>query len=169
MQTEPPTILRAAPTSGQKYLEMRSRFAKKLAEGTPFQRIQIIDDTALDGNVLAGLLRKALGYEVAILVARGFGPVRGQWADGLPDLLFLDDRLGPSGSANIHLPQVRRMGFAGPIVVMSGLMTRERRAEVVRLGAFDGVHKDDLVGAAVLELLLRVIETGPGEDGTASQ
>jgi DNA-binding NtrC family response regulator len=158
-----PTIARAAPKmSGREYLETRSRLAKRLADSAPFQCIQIIDDAALDGNVLAGLLRKALGHDVRLLTSRGLATVREQWADGLPDLVFLDDRLGPAGSANIHLPQVRRMGFSGPIVVMSGLMTRERRAEVVRLGAFDGMHKDDLVGAAVLELLVRLADAGPG-------
>jgi DNA-binding NarL/FixJ family response regulator len=156
-----PSILRAAPTSGQRYLETRSRLAKRLAEGTPFQHIQIIDDMALDANVLAGLLRKVLGYDVTISVSRGCSSVRDQWQARMPDLVFLDDRLGPAGSANIHLPQIRRMGYAGPIVVMSGLMTRERRGEVMRLGAFDGVHKDDLVGAAVIELLLRLIEVQP--------
>lgn len=159
MHTPPPTILRSAPqTSGRTYLEVRSRLAKRLAEGTPFRHIQIIDDTVLDGNVLAGLLRKVLGYDITISVSRSLSTVRDQWAERQPDVVLLDDRLGPAGSANIHLPQIRRMGFSGPIVVVSGLMTRERRGEVVRLGAFDGVHKDDMVGAAVLELLLRLID-----------
>jgi CheY-like chemotaxis protein len=118
----------------------------------------VVDDTTLDGDVVAGILRKVLGPEVTITTARSIGTAQDAWRDGQPDLIFLDDRLGPSSSANIHLPQLRRVGFNGPIVVMSGMMTRERRGEMIRLGAEEAVHKDDLVSARVIELLLLLID-----------
>lgn len=149
-------------SAGRAYLAQRSALAKRLAAGYPYRHIQIVDDCSLDGDVLASLLRKVLGADVRIMTARSIAAAREQWQQRRPDLMFLDDRLGPAGSANIHLPQLRRLGFNGPIVVMSGLMGRERRGEMIRLGAVEAVHKDDLVSARLIELLLLVIDRGGG-------
>lgn len=113
-------LITTAPSRGSTYLETRSRLAKALSESTPFKRIQIVDDTQFDADVLAGLLRKILGRETAIEIARNLNMLHRQWAEQRPDLVFLDDRLGQMGSATVNIPNLRRMGFTGPLVVVSG-------------------------------------------------
>jgi DNA-binding NarL/FixJ family response regulator len=150
----------AAPPRGSEYLETRSKLSKTLSENMPFRRIQIVDDTQFDADVLAGRLRKVLGRDVTLDIARNLNALHKQWADQKPDLVFLDDRLGQTGSATVHLPALRRMGFTGSIVIVSGLMLRDRRAELMRLGAFEALHKDDLDTETLIRLLLQLIDTG---------
>jgi DNA-binding NarL/FixJ family response regulator len=150
----------ASPPRGSEYLETRSKLAKSLSENMPFKRIQIVDDTQFDADVLAGRLRKIVGRDVALEIARNLNALHKMWAEQKPDLVFLDDRLGQTGSATVHLPALRRMGFVGPIVIVSGLMLRDRRAELMRLGAFEALHKDDLDSERLIRLLLQLIEGG---------
>lgn len=144
--------------TGRDYLEKRSRLAKRLGEVASFKRIQIVDDNKFDGDVLASALRKVLGREVEIEIARTVNALHRQWASTRPDLLFLDDRLGPSGNATSTLPVIRKIGYDGPVIVVSGMMTRERRTMVVKLGAFDTLHKDDFDTLSLIEILLRVLQ-----------
>ena len=153
-------MLLTAPSRGASYLETRSRLAKALSESTPFNRIQIVDDTQFDADVLAGLLRKILGRETAIDIARNLNTLHRQWADSRPDLVFLDDRLGQMGSATVNVPNLRRMGFTGPLVVVSGMMLRERRAELMRLGVHEALHKDDLDSERLIRLFLQLLDSG---------
>ena len=153
-------MLIAAPSRGSTYLETRSRLAKALSESTPFQRIQIVDDTQFDADVLAGLLRKILGRETGIDIARNLNTLHRQWTESRPDLVFLDDRLGHMGSATVNVPNLRRMGFTGPLVVVSGMMLRERRAELMRLGVHEALHKDDLDSERLIRLILQLLDTG---------
>ena len=52
------------------------------------------------------------------------------------------------------------MGFNGAIVIVSGLMLRDRRAEMMRPGAFEALHKDDLDTETLIRLLLQTIDKG---------
>jgi CheY-like chemotaxis protein len=148
------------PPRGSKYLETRSELSKALSERLPYRRIQIVDDTQFDADVLAGRLRKVLGREVVLDVARNLNTLHKQWAETMPDLVFLDDRLGHMGTATVHVPALRRMGFQGAIIIVSGLMLRDRRAELMRLGAFEALHKDDLDTETLIRLLLQLMDSG---------
>jgi DNA-binding response OmpR family regulator len=150
----------AAPPRGSEYLETRSKLSKALSENMPFRRIQIIDDTQFDADVLAGRLRKVLGREIELDIARNLNMLHKQWAERKPDLVFLDDRLGQTGTATVHVPALRRMGYTGAIIVVSGLMLRDRRAELIRIGAFEALHKDDLDTETMIRLLLQLIDLG---------
>jgi DNA-binding NarL/FixJ family response regulator len=152
-------LMTASQPRGAEYLETRSKLAKALSDTVPFRRIQIVDDTQFDADVLAGRLRKVLGRDVVLESARNLNMLHKQWAEQKPDLVFLDDRLGQTGSATVHLPSLRRMGFMGSIVVVSGLMLRDRRAELMRLGAFEALHKDDLDTERLIRLLLQLINS----------
>jgi hypothetical protein len=152
----------AANSAGKDYLEKRSRLTKLLSERPPFQRIQLIDDSQFDADVLAGGLRKVLGRDIAIDISKSITALHRQWAVARPNLIFLDDRLGHTGSATNSLPSIRRMGYTGIIVVVSGLMTRERRAELMRLTATEALHKDDLDSMRLIELLLQLTDPNSG-------
>lgn len=152
--------------TGRDYLQKRSRLAKRLGEVASFQRIQIIDDDQFDADVLAGNLRKILGRDIEIDSARTINALHKKWVGGLPDLVFLDDRLGHTGTANTSMPSLRKMGFEGPVIIVSGMMTRDRRTFLMRLGAFETLHKDDFDTLSLIEILLRVLQAN-GDDTSA--
>jgi CheY-like chemotaxis protein len=143
--------------NSRSYLERRSLLAKQLAERQTFERICIIDDRALDADVLAGLLRRILGREQNIEIAKSLLTLHTSWATVRPDLVFLDDRLGHLGTASTNIPALRRLAFTGPIVIISGMMTRQRRAESIGAGAAEALHKDDLDALVMMDLLLRLM------------
>ncbi len=152
--------------TGRDYLERRSRLAKQLSESPGFGSIQIIDDNQFDGDVLASVLRKVLGRETQIDVARSMTLLSKQWQSRMPELVFLDDRLGPIASATASIPAIRKLGFGGPIVVVSGHLTRDRRVELARIGASAVLHKDEFDTLAIIEVLLRLLDRG-GPGGSA--
>ena len=78
--------------------------------------------------------------------------------DKMPDLLFLDDRLGHGTSAEVSLNQIRTAGCTCRAIVLSGLRTRARHIELMRLGGADVVHKDDIDGVRISEATLRVLD-----------
>ncbi len=73
----------------------------------------------------------------------------------LPDAHFLDDYLKPNDSALQTIPFVRRAGYRGPIIVVSGEVDRPRRIELRKAGASDIIHKDDIDSVNVSEALIR--------------
>jgi DNA-binding NarL/FixJ family response regulator len=150
--------------TGRNYLERRSRLAKRLSESKGFQRIQVVDDNQFEGDVLASLLRKVLGRAIEIDTARSLTSLPRLWAAAMPDLVFLDDRLGHIASANASIPLIRKYGYRGPIVVVAGLLTRPRRLELARIGASATLHKDEYDTTSVLELLLKLLDV-PEDSG----
>jgi CheY-like chemotaxis protein len=164
-----PSPLRAARiTTGGDYLERRSALARQLSEQQTFKSITILDDVQFDADVLAGTPRRVLGREIAINTARSLMALHKLWETGLPDLVFMDDRLGHMGNATGHIPALRKLGYLSPIVVVSGMMSRERRAQVMQLGAANMLHKDDLDTLTVMELLVKLLDSADGSAGDAA-
>lgn len=155
----------ASKEVGRRYLETRSALAKRLAELKPFRSFLIVDDKQFDADVLAGLLRKITGEDTQVSTARTPANAVTLVTRQAPDLLFMDDRLGHNGTALTLLPALRRVGFLGPVVILSNLMTRERRAEFIRLGAAEALHKDDLDSGALISLLLKIAGAGDTRAG----
>ncbi len=159
-------MMAGSDPTGRDYLQKRSRLAKRLGEVASFKRIQIIDDDQFDADVLAGNLRKILGRDMEIDSVRSINALHKKWAGDLPDLVFLDDRLGHTGNANSNIPAIRKIGYAGPIIVVSGMMTRDRRSFMMRMGAFETLHKDDYDTLSLIEILLRVLHASPDDAST---
>ena len=61
--------------------------------------------------------------------------------------------LPPSDTASTTIPFLRRCGYEGPIIVVSGEMTRSRRQELMVAGASDVIHKDDIDSVRISEAL----------------
>lgn len=150
--------------TGRDYLQKRSRLAKRLGEVASFRRIQIVDDDQFDADVLASNLRKILGRDIEIDIALNMNALHKKWLSTRPDLVFLDDRLGHSGSSTMTMPAIRKIGYDGPIVVVSGMMTRERRTLIMQLGAFETLHKDDYDSLSLIEILLRILKAFPEDN-----
>ena len=73
-----------------------------------------------------------------------------------PELIFLDDYLKPADTASSTIPFLRRCGYEGPIIIVSSMVTRKRRAELAAAGADDIIHKDELDTVRVAEALTSV-------------
>jgi DNA-binding NarL/FixJ family response regulator len=73
-----------------------------------------------------------------------------------PDIVFLDDILKPSDDASQTIPFLRRAGFDGPIIVVSGQVTRARKSVLTAAGATEVIHKDDVDSVRLTEALQRV-------------
>jgi DNA-binding NarL/FixJ family response regulator len=80
-----------------------------------------------------------------------------------PEIIFLDDILKPSDDASQTIPFLRRAGYEGPIVVVSGQVTRVRRTQLITAGATDVIHKDDVDSARLTEALERVYKDDKGK------
>ena len=74
----------------------------------------------------------------------------------MPNVIFLDHMLPPQNHAAKIFPYLRAVGYQGPIVVFSGMVSQRLRRELVAAGAFDVLHKDDLNSMSVGEMLLRL-------------
>ena len=72
-------------------------------------------------------------------------------------LVFLDDRISGVEKFENSFPQLRGAGFTGPIVVISGFLSPERRRSLFTLGAVDAIHKDDLEGLRIAEAIVRAL------------
>lgn len=117
----------------------------------------IVDDEALDSDRLLATLRVMLGYEVLVRRANSVDRMLFEVTEKQPDLVFLDDILKPSDDATKSLPLLKAANYIGPIVVISGQVTKTRRATLMGLGAFDVIHKDDVDSVRLTEVLQRLL------------
>ncbi len=147
--------------AGRDHLEHRSRLKMRLSEMAPISNILIIDDTSFDAEVLGSVLRLVFDPDVRIRHVKFARDIRKALLEETPQLLFLDDRLGHGTSAEVSLNVIRTAGCQTRVIVMSGLLTRARQIELMRLGVADVIHKDDVNVARVTEAILKVLDTPP--------
>lgn len=122
--------------------------------------IVVVDDEAIDADRMFATLRVMFGYEFTMRRAATAGAAIDAVIAAKPDILFLDDILKPSDDAAQTIPFLRRAGYEGPIVVISGQVTRTRRAVLFAAGATEVIHKDDVDSVRLTEALYRVFNTG---------
>jgi DNA-binding NarL/FixJ family response regulator len=142
--------------SGGDFLSRKSELthlAKRLPKLTD---VLIIEDEAFDADRLRATLRLMLGYDVGMRRAATLGAAIDAVMTRQPELIFLDDLLKPTDTASITIPFLRRAKYEGPLVVVSGQVTRARRTELIGLGATDVIHKDDVDSTRLVEALARV-------------
>jgi DNA-binding NarL/FixJ family response regulator len=131
------------------------QLSKKLPR---LERVLIVDDVTLDADKLRSTLRVVLGYDPNVTRAPTLGAAIDHVMAQRPDILFLDDLLKPSDTASHSIPYLRRAAYDGPIVVVSGELTRSRRTELVALGATEVIHKDDVESLRLTEAMLRAFK-----------
>ena len=115
--------------------------------------ILIVEDSDIDGDRLRATLHLILGRDVAIRRATTLASALDRVLEQVPEIVFLDDYLKPTDSAVDSIPFLRRAGYEGHIVVISGEVTRARETELKGLGASTVLHKDDVDSAKVAEAL----------------
>lgn len=142
--------------SGGDFLDKRSGVTKSRNTLRQLRDILIVEDETFDADRLKATLHLIFGYEIEIRRAPTLGSALDAVIARQPEIVFLDDVLKPSDNASHTIPFLRHAGYTGPIVVISGQVTRQRRATLIEAGAVDVVHKDDVDSARVGEALQRV-------------
>jgi len=151
----------APADDGGSFLERKSDLAKSRSQRPGYKDVLIVEDENFDADRLKATLHLMFGYELTVRRAKTLGSALDCVIERLPELIFLDDILKPSDNAAQTIPFLRRCGYAGPIIVVSGQVTRNRRAELSSAGAIDVIHKDDVDSVRLMEALQRISEGSP--------
>jgi len=53
------------------------------------------------------------------------------------------------------MAQLRTAGYEGPVIAITGLLSRSRRARLLSAGAIDAFHKDELCSERITQALRR--------------
>lgn len=142
--------------TGAEYLVEKSDLARLGKEMPKFHDIVVLEDERLDSDRLLATLRTIYGYDIEVRRARTLTSGVDLILARLPDLVMLDDYMGAVDRADDAIPLIRRAGFTGPIVVVSGALNRNRRTELMRLGVADAINKDDLDSGTIGKVLLQL-------------
>lgn len=146
--------------SGGDFLERKSGMMRARGALPKLNDVVVVDDEAIDADRMFATLRVMFGYEFTMRRAATAGAAIDAVIAAKPDILFLDDILKPSDDAAQTIPFLRRAGYEGPIVVISGQVTRTRRAVLFAAGATEVIHKDDVDSVRLTEALYRVFGMG---------
>ncbi len=146
--------------SGADYLARKSDLARIRQDLPDFKTILVVEDEPLASNRILATLRGMFGQEIDIHHARTVSAAVDFLLKQLPDLILLDDYVGPHDTAMDSLPLIRHAKFTGPVIVVSGRMNRMRRAELLTSGADETINKDDLDSGSIAEAMLRLVSSG---------
>ena len=144
--------------SGGDFLHRKSDVAHVGKKLPAIENVLIVEDENMDADRLRATLRVILGYDITVRRASTLGGALDAVIARLPELVFLDDLLKPTDTASHTIPFLRRAKYEGPIIVVSGQVTRSRKAELIGLGATDVIHKDDVDSVRLTEALARVFK-----------
>ncbi len=142
--------------SGGDFLAKKSDVTKLRQQLPALSDVLVIDDETFDADRLQATLRVLLGYEIEVRRAATVATAVDCVLSQKPELVFLDDCLKPSDTATDSIPFLRRAGFDGPIVVISGQVTRSRRQVLMGVGATEVIHKDEVDSVRLAEAMLRI-------------
>lgn len=149
--------------SGGDFLERKSSVTKVRQSLPRLRDVLIVDDETFDANRLKATLRVLFGYDLQVRRAATLASALDCVLERKPQLIFLDDILKPSDTASDSIPYLRRANYDGPIVVISGQVTRARQSALLGIGATDVIHKDDVDSVRLSEALVRVFAHDKGE------
>lgn len=121
--------------------------------------VLIVEDDAIDADRMRATLHIILGRSITYRHAETLASAVDCVLERVPDMVFLDDYLKPDDNARETIPYIRRAGYEGPILVISGELNRQRQAELIECGADAVLHKDE-VDSAVITEALSLLATG---------
>ena len=147
----------ASSTPGAPHLARRGAMIAQVRTLVAGSRILIADDNDADVKYLTTTLRIIAGSDVEILAAPSLRKTVEIVQANATTLIFIDDRISGIEKFENSMPQLRAAGYTGPVVVISGFLSPERRRTVFTLGAVDAIHKDDLEGLRIAEAIVRAL------------
>ena len=98
--------------------------------------VLVVYDCVMDTSRLRTTLHLIFGYEINVHEANTLSIAIDQVLKHKPQLVLRDDNLELSTDrACGSIPYLRRVGYEGPIVIVSGTATRKRRLKLMAAGA----------------------------------
>ncbi len=146
----------SSPSSGRDFLAKKSGVIRASQSVPNLKDVVIVEDENLDADRLIATLRVMFGYDVQVRRASTLGGAVDLVMERAPEIVFLDDVLKPSDDASQTIPFLRRANYQGPIVVISGQVTRSRRAVLIAASATEVIHKDDVDSVKLTETLQQI-------------
>lgn len=140
--------------SAVRVLAKRSLLAQRMKDVPRYGNILIIEDNPLESERLASTLRGIFGYEANIRQCRTLGTALDAVMSSAPELIFLDDRLGPIDRAEKSVPFLRNTQCRARIIVVSSFVDRRRRADIMKLSVDAVIDKDDLDSTSICDALI---------------
>jgi DNA-binding NarL/FixJ family response regulator len=141
---------------GSTFLARKSELGIARQDHKAFKDVLIVEDENMDADRLRATLRTMFGYDLEVRRAVTLGSALDCVIEKKPDIIFLDDHLPPKDNASETIPFLRRCNYDGPIVVISGLLTQKRAAELIKAGAVTAMHKDKVDSGSIAEALVKV-------------
>ena len=149
----------SSASTGRDFLAKKSGVIRA-SQGVPnLEDVVIVEDENLDADRLLATLRVMFGYDLQVRCASTLAAAVDLVIERAPEIVFLDDVLKPSDDALQTIPFLRRANYHGPIVVISGQVTRTRRALLWAARATEVIHKDDVDNVKLTETLQRIFAT----------
>lgn len=149
----------SSSTTGGDFLDKKSGLNKSLEGAAKLLDVLLVDDEERDIKRLRATLHLMFGYDLQIRDSNTLSSAIDEVMKQQPQLVFLDDHLSLSSDrACDSIPYLRKVGFDGPIVVISGVATRKRRLELIEAGAAEVLHKDDVDSVRINEVLPKILE-----------
>lgn len=152
----------SSSSSGGDFLAKKSAIVRAKSGLPQLADVLIVEDSPIDSERMLGTLRVMFGYDLKVRSAATLAAALDHVMAARPDIIFLDDILKPSDDASQTIPFLRRAGFDGPIIVVSGQVTRSRKSVLTQAGATDVIHKDDVDSVRLTEALQRVFSVRRG-------
>lgn len=140
-----------------RHLARRSDLAKEKKTLPALKSVLVVDDTILDAERIKATLSVLFGYELVVRHAKTLSSALDYVLVERPDIILLDDYLKPNDTALQTIPMLRKAGFGGSIIVISGQLDRHRYRDLIEIGAQDAIHKDDLNSVRIQETLNEVM------------
>lgn len=142
------------PHSAVRVLMQRSRVAQLMKDVPRYNNILVVEDDRRDAERLASTVRTIFGYDVKVRLCPTLGTALDAVLSEQPDLVFLDDRMGPIDKAEKSVPFLRSARCVAPIIVISSYVDRRRRADVLKLGVTGVIDKDELDSLSICQTLI---------------
>ena len=149
-------------TCGGSHLARKSEIVSARAKLGALRDVLVVEDDPLDAERMTATLHVIFGYELRFHLASTLGDAVDRVIESKPSLVFLDDILKPSTNALQAIPLLRGAGYAGPIIVVSGQVTYQRRSSLLANGAGEVIHKDEVDSVRVAEAIARLDLNRPG-------
>jgi DNA-binding NarL/FixJ family response regulator len=145
---------------GRDYLARRSWLIKHASTAATPADVVVVDDSVRDVDRLASALRLMFGRDLSVRIAKSQAVMVALLREKQPDLLIIDDNLSQSQRAESTLAAAEAHRYAGPVFIVTGMLTRLRLAELTKLGVADVIHKDDLDSTRLREAVLKINRNG---------
>jgi hypothetical protein len=143
---------------GRDYLARRSWLIKHAGDAVVLRDVMIVDDSSMDTDRMASSLRLMFGRDVVVRITKTVAGMGALLRTKLPDLLIVDDHLSQGQWAETTLAAADVLGYHGPTIIVTGLLTRQRMVELRKLRVVDVIHKDDLDSTRLREAVLKIAD-----------